>query len=792
LRPFFGLDCLAANVGRKIRMETGRKKNHHRDDEPEHGPIEGLFDAQLTFSAPYIEAQPPVKEIVKRDGRVEPFDKTKIAGAIFRAAESIGGNDRERALNLASAVAIYLSKTLNGRAPTVDQVGDAVEKVLIEMGHARTALAYARYRDRLARIRRLRQGDTGVILSELAEARRNPGGLEGGEAVGGFVRTAGEKLQAWDKAKIAEALVRETGLEEGMAGLIALEVEQQIKAAGVQTLTTGLVREMVNAKLIEHGLESYWRRHVRLGVPLYDARRIICGLTDAETAPLDPQKTSQTLAQAVKREYALSQVFSIEVGDAHMRGDLYLHHLGRVDCLESAEPSAGGIARYGVGLPDARMFSRPPKYADTLLGQMVSCSTVLQNHFSDGVVWDGLNFLFAPFVDGGPSRNGHDERALSQLAQMLVYEYAYRAAVQGDAAPKTGIGLYWNVPPYMTDAEAVGPGGKPAGKTYAEFDRAAQQFLWALFDVYKEGGIQGVRFTSPSPRIHITPGFFRSPGHERFLEHAGEVAAQRGNVLFALDRNVGLVSTPEWQMRKVVAHRVTLNLPRLAYKSANKAEFFDLLAKIVETAAQAHYQKAAFVNRLACLEALGPLGLLAARRDGRPAVDLSEARYAVGICGLAECVAAATGMRMEDSEQAMAFGIEVVSRIAGLCADLGGDLGLQLVPEQTTDAAVACRFAAIDLEAWCTKATEVLEPAETEEPAYTPGTRISNNRKVSPMERVRLEGRFHGFLNGDAATVVYMPDSETSPKSVADFIKKAYHQTGARRILLANDRSAES
>lgn len=766
-------------------MDTGQQKNHHHGgEEPEHRPLEGLFDAQLRFSAPFIEAPPPVKEIVKRDGRVEAFDKGKIAGAIFRAAESIGGNDRERALNLASAVAIYLSKTLNGQAPTVDQVGDAVEKVLIEMGHARTALAYARYRDRLARIRRLRQGDTAVILSELAEARRNPGGLEGGEAVGGYVRTAGEKLQAWDRAKIAEALIRETGLEEGMADLIALEVEQQIKAAGVQTLTTGLVREMVNAKLIEHGLESYWRRHVRLGVPLYDARRIICGLADSEAAPLDPQATSQTLAQAVKREYAVSQVFSTGVGDAHMRGDLYVHHLGRIDCLESAEPSAASIARYGVGLSDSRVFSRPPKYADTFLGQMVSCATVLQNHFSDGVVWDGLNYHFAPFLDGGPSLNGHDERALNQLAQMLVYEYAYRAAVQGDGAPETGVGLYWNVPPHLYGVEAVGPGGKPAGKTYAEFDRPAQQFLWALLNVYKEGGIQGVRFTSPSPRIHITPGFFRSAGHERFLEQAGEVAAQRGNVLFALDRSVQPGSTPAWQMRNVAAHRVTLNLPRLAYRSADRAGFFDLLAKVVEIAAQAHYEKASFINRLMSLEALGPLGLLSSRRDGHPAVDLSRARYVVGVCGLAECVAAATGMRLEESEQAMAFGIDVISRIAALCADWGGDLGLQIVPEQTIDAAVARRFAAIDLEAWRNRAVDVLETAENEEPAYTAGARVSAARKISPMERVRLEGRFHGFLHGDAATVVHMPDSETSPKSVADFIKKAYHQTGVRRILV--------
>ena len=760
-------------------MDPGEQKNRHgHEDEPRGRPLEGLFDAQLTFSAPFAEAPQPVKDIVKRDGRTEPFDKNKIADTIFKAAQSIGGNDRERAANLASAIAIYLSKTLDGRPPTVDQVGDAVEKVLIEMGHARTALAYARYRDRRARIRRLRQGDTAVILNELAEARRSPGGLEGGDEPGIFIRTAGEQLRAWDRAKIAEALVRETGLEEGKAQLIAMEIEQQIKDANVNTLTTSLVRELVNAKLIEQGLESHWRRHVRLGVPLYDAKRIICGLDNAGAATVNPELTSRVLAQSVKREYAVSQVFSAEVGDAHMRGDIYLHDLGRIDCLDSASLSVAGIAKYGVGLPDSRAFSRPPKYADTLLAQMVNSSGVLQHYFSGAVTWDALNVHFAPFLDSC------DDRALRQLAQMLIYEYAYRAAVQGDSAPATAIGLYWDAPPYLKDLEAVGAGGKLAGKTYGDYGRPAQQFLWALLEVFREGGVQGVKFTSPSPKIHITPDFFHSPGHETVLEHAGEVAALRGNVLFALERSAEPGSATPWDIRDVTAHRVTLNLPRLAYKSRGTADFFGQLAATFEMAARAHSQKAGFVHKLMAMESLGPLGLLAARRDGRPAVDVNQAKYVVGVCGLAECVYTATHLRIAESEQAVAFAVEILSRIAGLCADWSETLGLQIVPAQTVDTPVARRFAAIDIEAWRPQTSQVLERSEAEEPAYTPGVRVPGGRELSPMERVRLEGRFQCFLEGDAATVVQMPDTETSPKSVADFIRKAYHQTGARRVLV--------
>ena len=767
-------------------MNPGEHQDEHdQEHEPRQSAQEGLFDAQLSFSAPafvsgpFVEAPQPVKNIVKRDGRLEPFDKNKISDTIFRAAAAIGGNDRERAISLASAVAIYLSKTLAGETPTVDQVGDAVEKVLIEMGHARTALTYARYRDRRARIRKLRQGDTQAILNEIAEARRDPAGLEslaGREPPAGFVRTGSDELKEWDRARIVEALVRETGLEEEIAHLIAVEVEQQLAAANVTTLTSGLVREMVNAKLIERGFESHWRRHVRLGVPLYDAKRIICGL-NSDATPLDPERTSQILAESVKREFALSQVFTADVGNSHMRGDLYLHDLGHIDRLHSASPSPGSIARFGVGLPDSRAFSRPPKYADTFLAQMVNSSAALQSHFSGGLTWDALNIHFAPFLDGA------DDRALAQIAQMLIYEYAYRAAVQGENAPLTAINIYWDAPPYLKRVHATAPGGDIADKTYGDYERTFQNLARALFDVYKEGGVRGVPFTSPSPCVHITPDFWRSPGHEAFLEHVAEVAALRGNVLFAFERTGGDAPAP-WEAREVVVQRVTLNLPRLAYKARNIGAFFSDLDHVAGVAAKAHVQKSAFVHRLLSFEALGPLGLLAVRRDGQPALDMQKAQYLVGVCGLAECVAAVTKSRFDESDESMAFAVEILSRLQSACAEASESTGLNILPAQSAHAAVARRFAAIDLQAWRAQTSEVLEPAETEEPAYTPGARIESVRDVTPIERVRIEGRLHPFLHPDAVSEVRMPDTETSPKSVADFIRKAYHQTEARKILI--------
>jgi uridine kinase len=88
-----------------------------------------------------------IDRIVKRDGRVVPFDREKITSAIYRAAVAVGGRDRETAEKVASDVlALLEARASPGTWPGVEEVQDLVEKALIERGHARTAKAYIVYR----------------------------------------------------------------------------------------------------------------------------------------------------------------------------------------------------------------------------------------------------------------------------------------------------------------------------------------------------------------------------------------------------------------------------------------------------------------------------------------------------------------------------------------------------------------------------------------------------------------------------------------------------------------------
>ena len=98
-----------------------------------------------------------ITHVIKRTGAVVPFNRERITNAIYRAAVAVGGRDRSVATGLADQVVALLEATATpGHVPTVEEIQDVVEKVLIENGHARTAKAYILYRDERARRRRER------------------------------------------------------------------------------------------------------------------------------------------------------------------------------------------------------------------------------------------------------------------------------------------------------------------------------------------------------------------------------------------------------------------------------------------------------------------------------------------------------------------------------------------------------------------------------------------------------------------------------------------------------------
>ncbi|MGD8561487.1 MAG: anaerobic ribonucleoside-triphosphate reductase, partial [Desulfarculaceae bacterium] len=279
-----------------------------------------------------------------------------------------------------------------------------------------------------------------------------------------FVRTSGEEMDSWNRTRIEQALIRETLLDEGTAKEIASEVEEM--AAGINMVTAPLIRELVNAKLIERGLERERLAHTRLGVPLYDVDNMI-RLPNKENAnvPHGPEATNLTLAESIKKEYALINVFSRDVGDAHMRGDIHLHDLGFVDRPYCSGQSLEYIKKFGLNLPNSLALAKPAKHPEVLLAHMVKLAAALQSNFAGAIGWDAVNLFFAPYLEG------KSKKEIKQLAQILIFEFSQQAVARGGQAIFTDINLYWEVPKHFENVPAIGPNGEYTGKTYAEYEK---------------------------------------------------------------------------------------------------------------------------------------------------------------------------------------------------------------------------------------------------------------------------------------------------------------------------------
>ncbi len=104
-----------------------------------------------------------IGKIRKRDGRLVDFTENKISDAIFKAAKAVGGRDRKKAGELSSIIVRVLDQRFSEEhPPTVEQVQDLVEKILMQSGHAKTAKAYILYRQKRTELREFKKVLLGV------------------------------------------------------------------------------------------------------------------------------------------------------------------------------------------------------------------------------------------------------------------------------------------------------------------------------------------------------------------------------------------------------------------------------------------------------------------------------------------------------------------------------------------------------------------------------------------------------------------------------------------------------
>lgn len=609
-----------------------------------------------------------------------------------------------------------------------------------------------------------------------------------------FVRTSEEDVVRWDRQRIVEALIRETNIDCETAEAISREVEKQIVRSGMSLLTTPLIRELVDAKLVERGLGQARRLHALIGFPLYNVRQLIF-LQNRESAnvPHGPEGTNLVLAEGIKREYALHDVFSQAVGDAHITGDMHIHGLGYIDRIYGTGQSLEYLKKFGLNLPHSLTVARPAKHAEVLLAHMVRFGAMLQGHCAGIIGWSAVNYFFAPYLEG------MSDREVRQFAQMLIYEFSQLTAARGGQVMFTDIHLHWDPPRRFADTPAIGPGGEYTGKTYGAYQADAQRMAWAVFDVFMKGDATGKPFIFPRPLVHLTPQFFRTPGNEAFLDHVCRAAIEKGSPCFIFDReDPGLCDDmPEspdeamtpWKMRSADIQSITLNLPRLGYKAgADSRRLFLLLSELLDRAVEAHIQKKNFMERLLSHGDQGPLSILTMNRDGAPYLKMGHARYLIGMAGLNELVRIHQGRDMHESKEALAFGLKVVSNMKGCVDELARKHGLHFALEQTPAETTTHRFARLDLKYFSPEAgRQVQGHIARGEIYYSNSTHLNCSAPIKPFEKADREGQFHALIGSNAMTHFWLGEQRPAAGELAAFMVRVFHETQNRRILLSPD-----
>ncbi|HBP16395.1 MAG TPA: hypothetical protein DEA08_01200, partial [Planctomycetes bacterium] len=243
--------------------------------------------------------------VKKRDGRIEPYDEARIARSVIRGGGRSATHEELEALGreIARSVTLFLAR-LEERAPETRQIARAVSAALQETGHAtlaRTVEDWRSWRSRRrseVRVREPSAGNSDETSLEVLSLRA---------------------ARPWTKQRIVSELMEEASLEREPAEDVARAVEERVFAAGLNQITTTLLRELIDAELFERGYSAQLGRLEVLGVPKPDLEQL--AFLGQGRAPI---ALEDRVARTALERFALDEIVPGAGATAHRRGDVHL------------------------------------------------------------------------------------------------------------------------------------------------------------------------------------------------------------------------------------------------------------------------------------------------------------------------------------------------------------------------------------------------------------------------------------------------------------------------------------
>ncbi len=728
-----------------------------------------------------------IETVQKRDGRLAAFNKIKIADAIYKAAQAVGGDDRAMAEELADLVTHFIGKDFKDKTPGIEDIQDLVERALVETGHTKTAKAYILYRDKRARIRtnlkvrkRVTLGSDSTDKALLVEA-----GIK-------------EETTPWDRKKIALALEKEADITPDIALEIASTVEKKIFASGIGRISTSLVRELVDNELFERGFSVKLEKQAVIGIPKYDIEQLIFSKNNENSniAVNNPEAINLAIAENTLKQYALKEVFTKDVAEAHLSGAVHLHDLGYPTRVYCSSHSLEYLKKYGLSLQNLDTSSAPAKHARTLTGHLNTFLASMQAYYAGALGIGYINIMYAPYLED----MNYDE--MKQEAQHLIFSCSQSAFSRGGQTLFLDFNVHTGIPRYLQNIPAIGPGGKYTGKTYGDYTLTARRFTLAMLDVWRAGDRYGHVFAFPKCDLHLNTETFDDPEQYEILEYACQIASENGVPYFVFDRDEitlsaccrlrttiednHMIQHPE-SMRFCGFQNVTISLPQAAYR-AGKGNFEELNKEKdrgIDIAIKAHLQKKIFIKKLMSSDAMPLWEIGRQAKDGRPYVDLEKSTYIVGIIGLNECLQYMTGRELHEGEDMLKLGLRIISHMYFRVKEEGKKHGLKFSLEESPAESASRRLAKIDLRNYPQAREVVKGNLDMDDCYYTNSIHLRADAHVDMVTRINWQSRYHTLIESGAIIHAFVGEERPPAASIMNLVRKTFYNTQAAQLTIS-------
>ena len=575
-----------------------------------------------------------------------------------------------------------------------------------------------------------------------------------------LVRTSRLAIENFDRNKIAESLVREAEVPADLAQKIAREAEKRLLRLGTKYLTAPLIREFVNAILIERGLEEYRHKLTRLGFPVYDVTLLI---KETSGKSADVETVHTTAGNRVIEEYTLLNALPRDIADAHLSGSLNLNNLG------------GWVLKANGFMHDLRFFFQhgltfrnrrslrvsmsPPKSLKAALSMTSDVLRLASAETSCEQGIDFFNFFLAPFVRGLSREELKEEISL------------FITSINLTVPTGVSLGLETVLPDFLAETKAYGPNGELLNG-YADYVEESQLIASVVFECLKERTGSKPVF-NPSVVVKIRPDTVRNQEARDLLYTAHELAVY-GLPYFANlvpeEQNYasytanGLRFTADWKedweidtIRTGCIDRVTLNLPRVAYEAGKDADkFYESLFDLSEKGLRALEIKYRIIEQRI---QEGLLPFLAQKDERDSYFRFENSSCVLSFVGLNEATKSMTGKAIHENKEALGFADAVVSYLSRQVKDYVKRRKIRIALGLTPNLSAAKRLAELDIEKY--GLGEVCVLGSGDNPYYTNMMVVPSGDEIPIDACLRVESRFHSLCPGSHLLKIPLRESET-------------------------------